>query len=180
MKKSFILKGLIVLSTFFFPMNRAIAQDQPVENYDKGFRLGFGLNAGAPLQEPYSMSLGADARIQYDFSKKTSLTFTTGYTNLFVDEPTNDLGYIPAKFGFKAFVLKDKFYLMGEAGAALPVTSGYHDTSLLLSPSIGYATDKIDLSIKYEHFTDFPILQQGEIRNGLGMISLRVAYGFKL
>lgn len=180
MKRSNILKGLIVLSAFLFQVNSANAQDQPAQNFDRGFRLGFGINAGAPLQDPYNMGLGADARIQYDFSKKTSLTFTTGYTNLFVDGNTNDLGYVPAKLGFKAFVLKDKFYLMGEAGAALPVTTEYNDTSLLWSPSIGYATDKIDISVKYEHFNDFPVLKNNAIENGLGMVSLRVAYGFKL
>lgn len=181
MKKRIVLKGLIVLSAFLFQVNFVIAQEQqPVENYDQGFRLGFGLNARAPLQNPYEMSLGADARIQYDFTKKTSLTLTTGFTNLFVEGDANDLGYIPAKLGFKAFVLKDKFYLMGEAGAAFAVTNNYDKTSFLWSPSIGYATNKIDISLKYENFNDFPIIRNNVVENGLGIVSLRLAYGFKL
>ena len=99
---------------------------------------------------------------------------------MFASGDTNDLGYIPAKAGFKAFVLKDQLYLMGEVGAAFAVTNGYNDTSLLLSPAIGYATDKIDISLRYEHFNDFPVVKNNVVKEGLGQISLRLAYGFKL
>ena len=99
---------------------------------------------------------------------------------MFVSGKNNDLGYIPAKAGFKAFVLKDQLYLMGEVGAAFAVTNGYDKTSLLLSPAIGFATDKIDISLRYEHFNDFPVLKNGLIGDGLGQISLRLAYGFKI
>ncbi len=154
------------------------AQEQ--EKYDKGFRLGIGINAGVPTNDPYDFNLGADARLQYDLSKKYSLTFTTGFSNMFVSGDDNDLGYIPAKAGFKAFVLKDQLYLMGEVGAAFAVTNGYDKTSLMLSPTIGYATDKIDISLRYDYFNDFPIEKNNSIKEGLGLISLRIAYGFKL
>ena len=97
------------------------AQETTTENYDSGFRLGFGINAGIPTNDPYDFNLGADARLQYDLNKKYSFTVTTGFNNFFVEGDNNDLGYIPLKGGFKAFVLKDQLYLMGEAGAAFAV-----------------------------------------------------------
>ena len=178
MKHTFNIKT--VFTTLTIVLGIATTSAQEVQNYDQGFRLGFGINGGLPLENPYDFSLGADARLQYDLSQKYSLTLTTGFSNMFVSGDNNDLGYIPAKAGFKAFVLKDQLYLMGEVGAAFAVTNGYNDTSLLLSPAIGYATDKIDISLRYEHFNDFPVLKNDVVKDGLGQISLRLAYGFKL
>lgn len=171
--KTFIGTVTMLLFSIF-----TTAQEQ--ENYDQGFRLGIGINAGLPTNDPYDFNLGADARLQYDLSKRYSLTFTTGFSNMFVSGDDNDLGYIPVKAGFKAFVLKDQLYLMGEVGAAFAVTNGYDKTSLMLSPTIGYATDKIDISLRYDYFNDFPIEKNNTIKEGLGLISLRIAYGFKL
>ena len=67
----------------------------------------------------YDWSLGGDVRLQYDLSQKTSLTLTTGFTNLFVDPDVKDLGFIPAKIGFKAFVWEDQFYVLGEVVVVL-------------------------------------------------------------
>jgi hypothetical protein len=53
-------------------------------NYDQGFRLGVGLNAGYSTNDPYKLAF--DVRGQYDLSKRYSLTLTTGYTNLFVSK----------------------------------------------------------------------------------------------
>jgi hypothetical protein len=178
MKSKFNIKT--VLTTLAIVLGIATTSAQEVQNYDQGFRLGVGINGGLPLDNPYDFSLGADARLQYDLSQKYSLTLTTGFSNMFVSGDNNDLGYIPAKAGFKAFVLKDQLYLMGEVGAAFAVTNGYNDTSLLLSPAIGYATDKIDISLRYEHFNDFPVIKNDVVKDGLGQISLRLAYGFKL
>ena len=172
-KASLIFTLAIILITTI-----SIAQEK--QNYKQGFRLGIGLNVGLPTNEPYDFNLGADARLQYDLSKKYSLTFTTGFSNMFVSGKDNDLGYIPAKVGFKAFVFKDQLYVMGEVGAAFAVTNDYDETSLLLSPSFGYATKRIDISLRYDHFNDFPTEKNGSVNNGLGLISLRLAYGFKL
>jgi hypothetical protein len=174
--------ALTLLSSF-----TAFAQDNPnslattTENYDQGWRLGFGVNAGLPTQDPYDFNLGADVRLQYDISKRYSVTFTTGFSNFFVEGDDNDLGYIPAKVGFKAFVLKDKLYLLGEAGVAFAVTNDYNKNSLILAPGIGYATKYIDFSLRYEHYTDFPTLDSDENPDtGLGQIALRLAYGFRI
>jgi hypothetical protein len=169
-----------VITAIAILLGVATTSAQEVNNFDPGFRLGFGINGGLPLDDPYDYNLGADARLQYDLSQRYSLTLTTGFSNMFVSGENNDLGYIPAKAGFKAFVLKDQLYLMGEVGAAFAVTNGYNKTSLLLSPAIGYANDNIDISLRYEHFNDFPVVKNDVTKDGLGQISLRLAYGFKL
>jgi hypothetical protein len=156
------------------------AQEIKTENYESGFRLGFGVNAGIPINDPYDFNLGADARLQYDLNKTYSLTLTTGFNNFFVKGDSNDLGYIPLKGGFKAFVLKDQLYLMGEAGAAFAVTNGYDKTSFLLSPSVGYIAGNFDISLRYEHLSNFPSISNNQVKEGLGQVGLRLAYGFKI
>lgn len=134
--------------------------------YDKGFRLGFGLNGGFPTDGAYDGSVGVDARLQYDFTKKTSLTLTSGYTHLF-NEP-EEVGFVPAKLGFKYF-LGNQFYLMGEAGAAFGV-NGNIDNSLIVAPVFGFANKYLDASLRYEYYSDYETDQ----------IALRLAYGFSL
>lgn len=134
--------------------------------YNKGFRLGFGLNGGFPTDGDYDGSVGVDARLQYDFTKKTSLTLTSGYTHLF-NEP-EEVGFVPAKLGFKYF-LGNQFYLMGEAGAAFGV-NGNIDNSLIVAPVFGFANKYLDASLRYEYYSDYETDQ----------IALRLAYGFSL
>jgi hypothetical protein len=173
------LKSVVLLC--LFSATTAFAQEAEKKNYDQGFRLGFGLSGGLPLQDPYDLNIGGDVRLQYDLSTKYSLTLTTGFNNFFVSGKDNDLGYIPVKGGFKAFVLKDKLYILAEIGGAFAVTNGYDQTSLLLSPGIGYANEYFDASLRYEHYTDFPILNDDNTTGtGLGQIALRLAYGFRL
>jgi len=175
-----LVVAMCLLTTVTAFAQEAEKQEPEKKNYDQGFRLGFGVSGGLPLQNPYDYNLGADVRLQYDLSTKYSLTLTTGFSNFFVSGKDNDLGYIPVKGGFKAFVLKDKLYLLGEVGAAFAVTNDYDKTSFLLSPGIGYATETIDISLRYDHYSDFPILNNNTVDKGLGLVALRIAYGFRL
>jgi hypothetical protein len=192
MKTTTKIKTVLLVAIAAIFSNTVVAQETKTEpNYDQGFRLGVGLNAGYATQDPYKLALGGNVRLQYDLSKKYSLTLTAGYTNLFVSKadvfPTQiegkDLGFIPAKAGFKAFIWDDQFYVMGEAGAAFSVTNsnGSNKTSLLLAPTIGYATKYVDISVHYEHYSDFAkINNNGTIGKGVGQVGVRLAYGFKL
>lgn len=183
MKTNRKIKTVFLLFITALCSNAIKAQEtNEAKNYDQGFRLGFGLNAGYATEDPYKLALGADARLQYDLTKRYSLTLTTGFTNLFVSKNDgDDLGFIPVKAGLKAFVWNDQFYLTGEVGAAFAVTNNYNDTSLLLSPGIGYATKYIDISARYEHYSDFPTINNdGTPGKGFGQVALRLAYGFKL
>ena len=183
MKTTRKIKFVLALAiSMMFAANLQAQDTQAATNYDQGFRLGFGLNAGYAVHDPYKLALGADARLQYDLTKRYSITLTTGFTNLFVSQVDgSDLGFIPAKAGFKAFVWNDQFYLMGEAGAAFAVTNGYNKTSLLLAPTIGYATKYVDISVRYEHYNDFARFNNnGSIGKGVGQVAVRLAYGFEL
>jgi len=60
----------------------AFAQKKTVPYYPKGFRIGFGLHGGISTNSDYDAVFGADARLQYDLSKETSFTLTSGYTHL--------------------------------------------------------------------------------------------------
>ena len=181
MKTTEKIKIVLVLAISIMFANNSNAQDtQIAKNYDQGFRLGIGLNAGYATHDPYKMALGADARLQYDLSKRYSVTLTTGFTNLFVSAADGtDLSFIPAKAGFKAFVWNDQFYVMGEAGAAFALKND--NTSLLLAPSIGYASKYIDVSLRYEYYNDFARLNNnGTQGKGVGQLGVRLAYGFDL
>ena len=183
MKTTEKIKFVLVFAiAMMFTTNSNAQETQTAKNYDQGFKMGIGLNAGYAAHDPYKLALGADARLQYDLSKRYSVTLTTGFTNLFVSKADgSDLGFIPAKAGLKAFVWNDQFYVMGEAGAAFAVTNNYNDTSLLLAPSIGYATKYIDISLRYEHYNDFARMNNdGTTSKGVGQLGVRLAYGFKL
>jgi hypothetical protein len=188
-----VTTGILAAAAFIFTATtQAQETKNAATNYDQGFRLGVGLNAGYSTNDPYKLALGADVRGQYDLSKRYSLTLTTGYTNLFQSKADGfpgqtegkDLGLIPAKAGFKAFIWDDQFYVMGEAGAAFAVSNVDNTrdkTSLLLSPSIGYATKYIDVSLNYTHYNHFDrINNNGSLGRGVGQVGVRVAYGFKL
>ena len=172
MKFTTSLRGLLLAAIVTFGTAGYTQEGaSSTENYDQGFRLGFGLNAGAATGDFFNFALGGDVRLQYDMSERTSLTLTTGYTHLFAEEDEiNDLGFIPAKVGFKGFIWGDRFYLLGEVGAGFAVTGDYDETTFLWSPGLGYANDVIDLSLRYEGMGDFQTDQ----------IALRLAYGVKL
>ena len=183
MKTSAIKVLSIAILTVIFSAN-ANAQDNSIlgdpTNYDQGFRLGFGINGGYVTDDLYDFAIGADIRGQYDFSKRTSITLTTGFTNLFIGNDVKDLGFIPVKAGFKYFWWEDSFYVLGEVGAGFPVTNDYSgkvDNTLILSPGIGFATKYVDISLRYEHYSDFPTEDDGK---GVGQVALRLAYGFRL
>lgn len=173
MKKRFNLKGLL-LSAMMLVGTASFAQEGTNlsnDGYDGGFRLGIGVNGSYATGDYFAWGLGGDVRLQYDLTRKTSLTLTTGFTHLFPEtDYNNGLSYIPAKLGFKAFVWEDSFYVLGEVGAAFAVTKNVDETTFVWAPGVGYATDNWDISVRYEGMPDFDTNQ----------VALRLAYGFKL
>ena len=101
----------LLFALALFSFNTAQAQGNT--KYNQGFRLGFGLSGGYATEQPYKLALGADARLQYDLTKRYSITLTTGFNNIFVSKNDgDDLGFIPVKAGLKAFIWDDQFYLI--------------------------------------------------------------------
>lgn len=156
------LLKIIILTIFLLLVFTTNAQ-----KFEKGFRLGYGLNGGIPVNKQFDFSLGADVRLQYDLTLKTSLSATTGYTELF-SKPEGDRGFIPLKLGFKSF-LGNQIYILGEAGQAVGLKKEF-GSSFLWTPGIGIATKHIDVSLRYENYTKYET----------GQISFRLAYGYKL
>lgn len=168
--KTIMLGALLFLGANAFAQKIDGTSSEAINSYNQGFRLGFGVNAGIATGDYFSWGLGGDVRLQYDLTQKASITLTTGFTNLFGKDDVKDLGFIPAKAGFKYFVWEDRFYVLGEAGAGFAVTNHYNETTFLWAPGIGYANDIIDISLRYEGTNDFYTDQ----------VALRIAYGFKL
>lgn len=134
------------------------------------WRLGLAGNAGLASNKVYGLVLGVDMRLQTKFDERNLFILTTGLTHFFDTQKTIDgFTYVPLKAGFKTFFVP-KFYIAGEAGVGFGLNKG-SDPSFLWSPSFGYSGKKLDISIKYEDFTEVKYLQQ---------VALRVAYGFKL
>ena len=64
MKKMFKTSVLLVAIMALFSTNSMNAQKTAASNtYEQGFRLGFGVNAGAPTSNPYDFALGGDVRL---------------------------------------------------------------------------------------------------------------------
>lgn len=164
LNKKFVFT-LLAGSLFFAAPLQAQNKEKPY--YPKGFRIGFGLNGGLSTNSDYDGSVGVDARLQYDVSQKTSFTLTSGYVHLFNNEE-GDLGLVPVKAGFKHFMNKN-IYAMGEIGAGFGTHRGMGNT-FLWGPSIGFANNFIDISLRYERYNDYNTDQLG----------IRIAYGFSL
>lgn len=173
-----LLKLTVAVCVFAFT-NTVLAQET-TEKYERNFKFGVGLNTGAPLNDPYKFNIGGDVRVQYNISETYSISFTTGYNSIFVDNDGINFNYVPVKVGYKTFLFSNEFYIMGEIGAAISVTKEYSKSSMIFAPSIGYAMKNIDLSIRYENLKDIPTIKDNVADKGLGQIMFRIAYGFDL
>lgn len=173
------IKALAVLICLLSSINTIYSQES-VEKYERNFKFGIGLNAGLPFNDPYEYNLGADVRLQYNISQTYSLSFTTGFNSLYVKDNGKNFNYIPVKVGYKTFLFSNEFYVMGEIGAAISITDEYDQSSMLIAPSLGYATKYVDISVRYETLKDFPIIKDNKVDNSLGQIMIRLAYGFDL
>jgi hypothetical protein len=99
---------------------------QTADTYDRNFKLGIAINGGLPLNDPYSLNVGGDIRLQYNISTSYVLCFTVGYNNLSIQDNIQDIGagnifadsngsslsYIPIKVGYKTFLFQNEFYIV--------------------------------------------------------------------
>ena len=74
---------------------------------------------------------------------------------------------IPLKAGLRVYAI-NRFYVGGEAGAALPTHGG---ALFVLSPSVGLRiNDAVDIGLKYEHYSSSYVPDQ---------LALRIGYRFQ-
>jgi hypothetical protein len=177
MKPSLKLSILAAIVTVIFFAINAQAQTIPA----KAWRLGLGIETGVPTNDASfgtSFTLGGTARLQYGLSNSFALTLTTGGYHYFPKKnPVTGIRYqsygeIPIKGGIKAFFAPN-IYFGAEAGVAWEkLETGWGPSRLDLSPALGYANDHWDFAVHYESFS--------RKQDHLGMVNLRVAYGFGL
>ena len=151
------------------------------------FRFGIGVDGLLPVGDFHNavnFGLGVTPRLQYGIANNVGLTFTSGFYHFFTkplyipagflgagERIENHLDIVPVKIGIKAFVTSS-IYLSAEAGAGFEVEDGGGPTKLIASPSVGYASKRWDVSVRYEDFI-------GQ-SNNYGVLGLRIAYGFGL
>ena len=160
----FFASAVAAMALFFTTNVNAQSEDS------KATRLGIGLSAGIPTTKGLDVALGADLRLQKDFSSNISGLLSAGYTRFVADG--GDASFIPVKAGAKIF-FAESAYFSGEIGAGIGTEKG-SSTAFLWAPGIGYGWDNgLDLGLRYEG---------AEFKGGgsLGQIALRVAYGFRL
>lgn len=160
----FFASAVAAMALFFTTNVNAQSEDS------KATRLGIGLSAGVPTTKGYDVALGADLRLQKDFSSNISGLLSAGYNRFITD--AGDASFIPVKAGAKIF-FAESAYFSGEIGAGIGTNEG-SKTAFLWAPGIGYGWDNgLDLGLRYEG---------AEFKGGasLGQIALRVAYGFRL
>ena len=149
---------------------------------DSKLRFGIGVEGLVPtgnLSDVSNIGIGVTPRLQYGADEGLAWTLTSGFYNFFgknIDLPggasfkTSSIGMVPVKLGIKGF-FANSFYFGAEAGAGFETNKG-GNTKFIVSPGLGYANEKWDVSARYENFSG-----QG---NNYGLVGLRVAYGFKL
>jgi hypothetical protein len=166
-----------MLCVIFFS-TKVKAQTTPAN----AWRIGIGLETADPLGSARlgtDFVLGGTIRLQYGLTNNFALTLTSGAYHFFpvympgTHTRYQSYGEIPIKAGFKTFFTKN-IYFGAEAGLALEEDdSGEGPTRLLLSPALGYATQRWDFGIHYDRFSS-------TTQDGFGLIGLRIAYGFGL
>ena len=179
MKKIYYLLVLIVAI-----FSATTAKAQLLGNNERYSEYQFHVNVGLdgyyninPGSKTYNPGVGISAKFQYDVTQNLGLTAGLGYSvvtaNTSTRASTQDLKLIPFKLGAKAYFLPE-WYLGGEVGVAyadpyIDARSGSH-FSKVLAPSIGYESNHLDLSFRYENIN--------HQNSYVSFIALRAAYLF--
>src|SRR5215217_1860148 len=175
MKKLTKLAATAIVGVALFIGTNANAQS------DSRLRFGIGAEVGVPTGAAHDGSniyAGITPRLQYGADEGLAWTLTSGFYNFFGKSVNGtagsvkygDIGMVPVKVGVKGFFAQN-IYFGAEAGAGFETNKG-GNTKLIVSPGIGFANQKWDISARYENFSG-----QGV---NYGLAGLRVAYGFGL
>lgn len=189
MKKYIQLSAICLITLNLFFIKDVKAQITTA----KHFNFNLGLETGVPtgqIRPLHTFELGGTLRVQYGVTNNVTAMFTTGFYNLMpkdfiisyttpfssgtVAGRSEALGVIPVKLGVKWTLVKS-FYVSAEGGAWCETKPSqhnggyfYNDTKLLLSPGIGFATESLDIGMRYESSSG-----KG---HDYGLIGLRIAH----
>ncbi|MBK0382180.1 hypothetical protein I5M32_04335 [Pedobacter sp. SD-b] len=166
--KKITLKGIMAAAALtLITIASSYAQTNDVEHPT---RLGVALGIGVPTKSGGAdIILAPDLRLQHDLSNRTSLTLTTGYYGPIGGGTEFGDGLIPLKAGAK-FFFGDTYYFQPEVGVGFSTTKN-GGNPFIYAPSLGYANNKWDISLRYEGFEYNP--------GSNGMVAVRLAYAFK-
>ncbi len=138
-----------------------------------------GLYAQNPGHQIYRGGVGFSIKYQYDVTQNLGVTGGTGYYVLPTVNKNNnpfprpDFKMIPLRVGAKAYFLPEA-YFGGELGVAYvdPYVNQASQSHFakLLAPSIGYETNHLDVSFRYEN-----VNHNGDY---VSFMTLRAAYIF--
>jgi hypothetical protein len=174
MKSLRVLFGAATLLTFFLPFN-STAQILGVKRYTNDTRIDVGVSMGFPTIYAFKSVVGADVRLQKDFSPSIAGLANVGFSYfLQSDAPilsqyTGNSLFLPIRTGAKVF-LTEKLYVTGGIGTAFR-TRPQISTSFLHSEGVGFEFSRgIDVGLGYESFTQFDVAK----------VALKVAYAFHL
>jgi hypothetical protein len=180
------LRILLLIATVF---SVTTVKAQLLGNNERYSQYVYHVNIGVdglyninPGSKTYNPGFGISGKFQYDVTQNLGLTFGVGYTVITADNSrvygTNpdlrpDLKMIPVKLGAKAYFLPE-FYLGGEFGLvyADPYIDNKSKSHLgkVLAPAIGYETNHLDLSVRYENTSHHNVY--------VSFVALRAAYSF--
>jgi hypothetical protein len=180
------LRLLILFATIF---SATTVKAQLLGNNERYSQYEFHVNVGVdgfyninPGSKTYNPGVGISAKFQYDVTQNLGLTFGLGYSVITADNSRvyganpvlrPDLKLIPVRLGAKAYFLPE-FYFGGEVGVAYadpyidPKSKSHF--SKFLAPSVGYETNHLDLSFRYENIN--------HQNNYVSFLALRAAYTF--
>lgn len=145
------------------------------------FKVGIGGGAGLTTEgSPFSYSVGADLRLQWDLSQYVAITASGGYTRLFNSDSfpaLEDYHFIPAIGGVKMFPAGG-WYLAANIGAGFAIQDG-SKTSLIFGAGTGYEwKNGLEIGARYEGYQQDSTSSTYQPVNS--QIALRIGYNFKL
>lgn len=157
-----------------------LANNERYAQYVSHINVGLeGLYTMNPGHDIYRGGVGLSIKYQYDVTQNLGVTAGTGYyvlpgsTRSSNPAPRPDFKMVPLRLGAKAYFLPEA-YFGGEIGVAYvdPYANPLKQSHFanLLAPSIGYETNHLDVSFRYEN-----VNHAGDY---VSFISLRAAYIF--
>ena len=177
MKASLKIIFTVVAVAALFLTTNLKAQTNPAGEW----RFSIGPEVGFPTgiaRLGANFNLGGTARLQYGITNDLAVTLTSGAYHFFPikipgkNSRYQSYGQVPIKAGLKYAFFKG-LYVGAEAGFSIEADdSGTGPKRMLLSPALGYDTKWWDFAFHYEYFS--------RPEDHLGIIALRVAYGFKV
>ncbi|RZK54081.1 MAG: hypothetical protein EOO87_11360 [Pedobacter sp.] len=181
--KNFFKTSLAAFALVLCVATQSDAQEMTtVEKSSNGmnFKIGIGASGGIPTKSsPFDYALGLDLQLQWMLMDNLALTASGGYTRFMVDG-ADDIGFIPAIGGVKAYPGIGGMYLTGNVGAGFPIEDG-GKVNFVFGGGVGYDWNSgLSLGARYEGWQQNGASSTYVPVKMAGQFALRLGYNFKL